>query len=283
VHSNIDSSDPGSDASTADNELNFGARLREARELKGITLKEIASATKISTSVLEALEQNEVSRLPGGIFSRAFIRSYANAVGLDPEKTVHEFLDEFSSEINESSTSAPSTTSGHLTLTFEKEEDFESQRLMTRTLIRLLAVSVPLAGLIIYCGSGRQLDTVQNPIGSQSLSESISSISRSEIAGTSFNSTPLEDDEAELLLIDVHPTAPCWVSLTVDGNLAFSRLMQPGDREVLQARHEIVLNVGDAGAFAFSLNQQLGKLLGKSGQVITVRINQDNIEDFVVQ
>jgi len=283
VHSNIDSSDPGSDASTADNELNFGARLREARELKGITLKEIASATKISTSVLEALEQNEVSRLPGGIFSRAFIRSYANAVGLDPEKTVHEFLDEFSSEINESSTSAPSTTSGHLTLTFEKEEDFESQRLMTRTLIRLLAVSVPLAGLIIYCGSGRQLDTVQNPIDSQSLSESISSISRSEIAGTSFNSTPLEDDEAELLLIDVHPTAPCWVSLTVDGNLAFSRLMQPGDREVLQARHEIVLNVGDAGAFAFSLNQQLGKLLGKSGQVITVRINQDNIEDFVVQ
>jgi len=283
VHSNIDSSDPGSDASTADNELNFGARLREARELKGITLKEIASATKISTSVLEALEQNEVSRLPGGIFSRAFIRSYANAVGLDPEKTVHEFLDEFSSEINESSTSAPSTTSGHLTLTFEKEEDFESQRLMTRTLIRLLAVSVPLAGLIIYCGSGRQLDTVQNPIDSQSLSESISSISRSEIAGTSFNSTPLEDDEAELLLIDVHPTAPCWVSLTVDGNLAFSRLMQPGDREVLQARHEIVLNVGDAGAFAFSLYQQLGKLLGKSGQVITVRINQDNIEDFVVQ
>jgi len=283
VHSNIDSSDPGSDASTADNELNFGARLREARELKGITLKEIASATKISTSVLEALEQNEVSRLPGGIFSRAFIRSYANAVGLDPEKTVHEFLDEFSSEINESSTSAPSTTSGHLTLTFEKEEDFESQRLMTRTLIRLLAVSVPLAGLIIYCGSGRQLDTVQNPIDSQSLSESISSISRSEIAGTSFNSTPLEDDEAELLLIDVHPTAPCWVSLTVDGNLAFSRLMQPGDREVLQARHEIVLNVGDAGAFAFSLNQQLGKLLGNSGQVITVRINQDNIEDFVVQ
>jgi hypothetical protein len=69
----------------------------------------------------------------------------------------------------------------------------------------------------------------------------------------------------------------------VDGNLAFSRLMQPGDREVLQAREEIVLHVGDAGAFAFSLNQQRGKPLGNSGQVITVRINQDNVEDFVVQ
>ena len=251
--------------------------------MKGITLNEIAAATKISISVLEALEQNDISRLPGGIFSRAFIRSYANAVGLDPEKAVREFLDEFSSEINESSTSTRSTTSGHLTLTFEKEEDFESQRLMTRTLIKLLAVSVPLAGLIIYCGSGRQLDTVQNPLNSQSLSESTSSISVSEMAGVSVNSNPLEDDETDLLLIDVHPVAPCWVSLTVDGTLAFSRLMQPGDREVLQAREEIVLNVGDAGAFAFSLNQQPGKPLGNSGQVITVRINQDNIEDFVVQ
>jgi|TARA_B100002003_G_scaffold51318_1_gene46578 transcriptional regulator with XRE-family HTH domain len=283
VHSNIDSSNAGSDASNLDTELDFGARLREARELKGITLNEIAAATKISISVLEALEQNDISRLPGGIFSRAFIRSYANAVGLDPEKAVREFLDEFSSEINESSTSTRSTTSGHLTLTFEKEEDFESQRLMTRTLIKLLAVSVPLAGLIIYCGSGRQLDTVQNPLNSQSLSESTSSISVSEMAGVSVNSNPLEDDETDLLLIDVHPVAPCWVSLTVDGTLAFSRLMQPGDREVLQAREEIVLNVGDAGAFAFSLNQQPGKPLGNSGQVITVRINQDNIEDFVVQ
>ena len=283
MHSNIDSSDPGSDASNVDTELDFGARLREARELKGITLNEIASATKISISVLEALEQNDISRLPGGIFSRAFIRGYANAVGLDPEKAVREFLDAFSSEINESSTSRPSTTTGNLTLTFEKEEDFESQRLMMRTLIRLLAVSVPLAGLIIYCGSGGQLDTVQNPLNSQPLIESTPSISMSEIAGVSVNSNPLEDDETDLLLIVLHPVAPCWVSLTVDGNLAFSRLMQPGDREVLQARQEIVLHVGDAGAFAFSLNQQLGKPLGNSGQVITVRINQENVEDFVVQ
>ena len=145
MHSNNDSSGLVSNASNADTELDFGARLREARELKGVTLNEIASATKISISVLEALEQNEISRLPGGIFSRGFIRSYANAVGLDQEKTVREYLNEISSEINESSTSAPLTTSGHLTLTFEKEEDFESQRLMTRTLIRLLAVSIPLS------------------------------------------------------------------------------------------------------------------------------------------
>jgi transcriptional regulator with XRE-family HTH domain len=283
VHSNIDTSDPGSNPSNVDTELDFGARLREARELKGFTLHEIASATKISISVLEALEQNDISRLPGGIFSRSFIRSYANAVGLDPEKAVCEFLDEISSEINESSTSRSSTTTGHLTLTFEKEEDFVSQRRMTKNLKTLLLVSVPLAGLIIYYGSGKQLDTVQSPLIFQQLRESTPSTSMSETAGVSVNSNPLEDDETDLLFIDLHPVAACWVSLMVDGNLAFSRLMQPGDREVLQAREEIVLHVGDAGAFAFSLNQQRGKPLGNSGQVITVRINQDNVEDFVVQ
>ena len=283
MHSNIDTSDPGSNPSNVDTELDFGARLREARELKGFTLHEIASATKISISVLEALEQNDISRLPGGIFSRSFIRSYANAVGLDPEKAVCEFLDEISSEINESSTSRSSTTTGHLTLTFEKEEDFVSQRRMTKNLKTLLLVSVPLAGLIIYYGSGKQLDTVQSPLIFQQLRESTPSTSMSETAGVSVNSNPLEDDETDWLLIVLHPVAPCWVSLTVDGNLVFSRLMQPGDREVLQARQEIVLHVGDAGAFAFSLNQQRGKPLGNSGQVITVRINQDNVEDFVVQ
>ena len=55
----------------------FGSRLRAARERRGITLRQIASSTKISVGVLEALERNDISRLPGGIFGRAFVRSYA--------------------------------------------------------------------------------------------------------------------------------------------------------------------------------------------------------------
>lgn len=70
----------------------FGAYLRRTREAKGISLQHIAASTKISLSRLEALEQNEISRLPGGIFTRSFLRSYAVQVGLDPERTVREFL-----------------------------------------------------------------------------------------------------------------------------------------------------------------------------------------------
>lgn len=73
----------------------FGSRIKRLREERGVTLRQIADATKISVGALEALERNEISRLPGGIFSRAFVRSYAIEVGLDPEQTVRDFLIQF--------------------------------------------------------------------------------------------------------------------------------------------------------------------------------------------
>ena len=76
----------------------FGAKLRKAREGRGISLRQIASSTKISVAALEALERNDVSRLPGGLFSRAFVRSYAAEVGLDPDTVLNEFLDRFQGE-----------------------------------------------------------------------------------------------------------------------------------------------------------------------------------------
>ena len=76
----------------------FGGKLRQARERRGISLRQIAAITKISAAALEALERNDTSKLPGGIFSRAFVRSYAVEVGLDPEQTVREFLERFAQE-----------------------------------------------------------------------------------------------------------------------------------------------------------------------------------------
>ena len=73
----------------------FGSRIRQARELRGISLRSIAETTKISVSVLEALERNDISRLPGGIFSRGFVRSYAVEIGVDPQQTVRDFMAQF--------------------------------------------------------------------------------------------------------------------------------------------------------------------------------------------
>src|SRR5262249_19114951 len=73
----------------------FGPRLRQERERRQISLTSIAANTKISRSLLEALERDDVSRWPTGIFRRAFVRSYASAIGLDPDQIVKEFQERF--------------------------------------------------------------------------------------------------------------------------------------------------------------------------------------------
>jgi transcriptional regulator with XRE-family HTH domain len=71
----------------------LGARLRTQRENKNVTLSAIAEKTKINVALLEGLECDDVSRWPSGIFRRGYIRSYAEAIELDPEPIVREFLD----------------------------------------------------------------------------------------------------------------------------------------------------------------------------------------------
>src|SRR5207244_2907103 len=133
----------------ADRTSDFGGKLREARERRGISLRQIANATKISVGVLEALERNDISRLPGGIFSRAFVRSYAVEVGLDPETTIQDFIAQFPHD---------SVTQGHPKAEqIEDHEVLESDRRTASTFIRLIAFSVPAAAIVLYLGASGRL------------------------------------------------------------------------------------------------------------------------------
>src|SRR6266481_419792 len=89
----------------------FGARLRQRREKQQIALTTIAEQTKIKLSLLEALERDDLSRWPEGIFRRAFIRAYAHAIGLNPDVVVREFLEIYPDPI-EVVVTAPAMTSG---------------------------------------------------------------------------------------------------------------------------------------------------------------------------
>jgi transcriptional regulator with XRE-family HTH domain len=73
----------------------FGRRLRRERERRQISLSSIAENSKIKVSLFEELERDEASHWPSGVFRRAFIRAYADAVGLDPDVTAREFLERF--------------------------------------------------------------------------------------------------------------------------------------------------------------------------------------------
>jgi transcriptional regulator with XRE-family HTH domain len=76
-------------------EYSFGGRLRRERERRQIALSSISANTKISVSLFEALEREDVSRWPVGIYRRAFIRAYAQGVGLDADAVMKEFLERF--------------------------------------------------------------------------------------------------------------------------------------------------------------------------------------------
>src|SRR6267143_1943281 len=73
----------------------FGNRLRLERERRRISLASIAANTKIGLTLLQGLERDDISRWPSGIFRRAFIRAYAEAVGLDGDAIAREFLEHF--------------------------------------------------------------------------------------------------------------------------------------------------------------------------------------------
>jgi transcriptional regulator with XRE-family HTH domain len=79
----------------SETDLGFGRRLRLERERRKITLTAVAAKTKIGLGLLEGLERDDFSRWPGGIFRRAFIRAYAEAIGLDANETTHSFLQSF--------------------------------------------------------------------------------------------------------------------------------------------------------------------------------------------
>ena len=113
--------------------------MKRVREERGVTLRQIADATKISKASLEALERNDISRLPGGIFSRGIVRSYAIEIGLDPEQTVREFLVQFPHD---------SVTAGSPQVQHDYESEVRPRRTPSTVITVVVAISL-LIGVIL--------------------------------------------------------------------------------------------------------------------------------------
>lgn len=267
----------------------FGSRLREARERRGITLRQIANATKISIGVLDALERNDISRLPGGIFGRAFVRSYAAEVGLDPEATLRDFMATFPND---------SVTAGHPTSS--RNDDFqlyESDRRRAGTYLSLVAISIPIAGAMLWVGAGRRVREAPSPasVTTRPVQHVV------EPVPTAVASTPpvvptaaLQADtpapaaaasapERGELTVALSVKQPCWVTATIDGRKTLDRLLQAGERQTIDVRREMVLTVGDASAISMTLNGAAAKPLGKAGEVVTTHVTPNNFQDYLVR
>ncbi len=69
----------------------LGEKLRQAREARGVTISEIAEQTRISSHYLEAIESDDYRTLPGGIFNKGFVKSYAKYVGVDEQEALQDY------------------------------------------------------------------------------------------------------------------------------------------------------------------------------------------------
>jgi cytoskeleton protein RodZ len=269
----------------------FGSRLREARERRGITLRQIANATKISVGVLDALERNDISRLPGGIFGRAFVRSYAVEVGLDPEATIRDFMATFPND---------SVSAGHPTS--ERNDDFEvleSDRRRAGTYLSLVAISIPIAGAMLWVGTGRRvreapppaivtarpapvqrvIEPVPPPVAATPPVVPTTALPADMPAPAAAASAPERDG----LTVALTVKQPCWVTATIDGRKSLDRLLQAGEQQTFDVRREMVLTVGDASAISMTLNGAAARPLGKAGEVVTTHVTPNNFRDYLVR
>lgn len=273
----------------------FGSRLRAAREAHGVSLREVAAATKISISALEGLERNDFTRIPGGIFRRAFIRAYALQVGLDPETTVKEFLVEIERVERDNAKVTP-----HPEVSAEDRDFIERQR--RAALVLKIALGVILVIAIAF--SVWQARTLWQRAKSQAAATAAAEARKDVLlpaqpgampdkaslpapvlpaaSPTRGTSTPAPDTApAAPLVIELQFTGECWTRITADGKVAFEVVMRSGDRRVVTAQRDVVIDVGSAGAVVWTVNGKSAKSLGPPGQIRHARVTPATIADFV--
>jgi cytoskeletal protein RodZ len=271
--------------------------LRAARERRGLSLRQVSNTTKIAMMTLEALERNDIARLPGGIFSRGFVRSYALEVGLDPEIVIQAFMGQFPQD---------SVTAGHPTTSqIEDHEAVESDRRVASTLLRLLAISIPVAAVAVYFSTaGRHAPSVdsrpsavsqaaetspQPTIDGQPGTESAVKTPAVEVAKPPAPATPNVVPVAssapvpgDRLVVQISAARQSWISAIVDGSRAAQREFKPGEEATFEVRTEIILTAGDAGGVAVTFNGMPVRPLGGNGQVVTLRVNLANFKNYLV-
>jgi cytoskeletal protein RodZ len=122
----------------------FGETLKRERELRQISLREIAEATKINLRYLDALERDDFRHLPGGVFNKGFVRAYAQFIGIDPETMVTAYLEEDGRQQSRAARAGGPTPQAHVA---EAPVEPTNARMWLAALVIFLVVVLLVAGL----------------------------------------------------------------------------------------------------------------------------------------
>jgi transcriptional regulator with XRE-family HTH domain len=224
----------------------FGENLRRERELRGVDLHEMAEATKISIRFLQALEQDRVDVLPGGIFPRAFVRQYGKYLGLDPERLVAEFVFAYGGE--PAAARAPAAV----------PDGVPRRSWIVGAVVLLVAA---LAAWALWPRSPEAETAAASP--SPMAPPPTFPQDRVYPPPAAVAATPVP----AAVIVGLVVRRRAWVEARVDGSTVVNRVMEAGEGERLEAREAVTLAVGDAGGVEYTLNGQPGGPLGRDGEV----------------
>ena len=244
---------------------NFGEDLRCARESRGISLEEVSKATCIGVRLLEAIEHERFDLLPGGIFRTSFVRQYAQAVGLDEERTVTEF-ERLSppQELDLEKHFGVEPSKSRIKIPVDPAEFAEDVAELYRRK-RPLMTSVLCAFLALLLGT-----TVFWLWPAESGADGGLEAARQSFSETSLASTgPASSDGASDagIQVSLRVIEKVWVRATADGKRVWEKTFRRGDQSSIEADESVQLLVGNAGGLSIVLNGRPMPPIGPRGQV----------------
>lgn len=263
----------------------FGARLKRERELRGISLDEIATASKISTRLLQAIESENYSVLPGGVFNRGFIRSYARYLGLNEEDVINDYLQETHQQSEETRPVPASAAAAAATPAASPAGRFPRalQALVIVGLAVLVAAALYLKRHRPAAGPVSQPVQQIQPATAVPPTDGAPSVVVNEfqpMPEPQSRVAPGPEAPPAAITLQLDFTAMTWAKVKLDGQLQQPTIYPTGQKVVFTAQKEIELIVGNAGGFTSTLNGKPARPFGAPGEVRRIVITPDTISSL---
>jgi cytoskeleton protein RodZ len=263
----------------------LGADLKSERENRKITLAQIAADTRISLHHLQSLEDGRYNDLPGGIYNRVFLRAYCDYIGLDHKAILQRYETEIvpPSERFSRPKASPS----------QQNTAIRPTPILIWSLMLLLSAAVLLFGrkwiaavFSPYFTKTPPISFQKKPAAKPTLTTSAAntmatSTNLNQAASLNAASNQQRTSQSVSIKVELTASESCWISINSDSNQSFSRLLEPGETQSFDAIEHIFLILGNAGGVQLKINGKAAKSLGKSGEVVRLLINKQNIKTFL--
>lgn len=292
----------------------FGDKLRREREMRGVTIAEMSESTKISKRWLQALEEEDFDILPGGVFNRGFVRSYARFLGINEDQAVADYVaasneqpppeDKFPLEIHEKEGTPP----------LNPKRSFLPVALAIVALVLVVSgwtwwvkhkpptaahtTQIP-APTIASQPAPTAQDTAVTPTSASATASEQSTAPSNDNASSSTNqdspsgpekaapgadteakqaSTEPRKDLSRSFTVSIKAKESSWVSIVADGKTRWEGMLDPNMERSIKAGKELVLKTGNAAGLDISYNGKPLGALGKENQVRTLTFNTAGLQ-----